>query len=170
MIFLINKTSNDSDQDLNEILGGIFTLLLQIFMNVEFLLYTKRSQTKTNMFKNKKGLNKAESDTKINNNYIVSNSKNIISKFGNNDDSSSEDDDFFNPETGEVILGDIVLSVPRILSQAEEYGHSVLREYAFLIAHSMLHLFGFDHMTESDASVMEQKQREILDILNISRD
>ena len=98
MIFLINKTSSDCDQDLNEILGGIFTLLLQIFMNVEFLLYTKRSQTKTNMFKNKKGLNKAESDTKINNNYIVSNSKNVISKFGNNDDSSSEDDDFFNPE------------------------------------------------------------------------
>ena len=98
MIFLINKTSSDSDQDLNEILGGIFTILLQIFMNVEFLLYTKRSQTKTNMFKNKKGLHKVESDTKINNNYIVSNSKNVISKLGNNDDSSSEDDDFFNPE------------------------------------------------------------------------
>ena len=78
-------------------------------------------------------------------------------------------DDLFNPETGEVILGDIVLCVPRILSQAEEYGHSVLREYAFLIAHSMLHLFGFDHMTEDEAAVMEQKQREILDILKISR-
>ncbi|QFJ55592.1 rRNA maturation RNase YbeY [Pseudobutyrivibrio xylanivorans] len=79
-------------------------------------------------------------------------------------------DDFFNPETGEVILGDIVLCVPRILSQAEDFGHSVLREYAFLIAHSMLHLFGFDHMTEAEATVMEQKQREILDILNITRD
>ena len=78
-------------------------------------------------------------------------------------------DDLFNPETGEVILGDIVLCVPRILSQAEEYGHSVLREYAFLIAHSMLHLFGFDHMTEAEASVMEEKQREILDHLGISR-
>ena len=85
-------------------------------------------------------------------------------------DDIENDDDLFNPETGEVILGDIVLSVPRILSQAEEYGHSVLREYAFLIAHSMLHLFGFDHMTEVDASVMEAKQREILNILNISRD
>ena len=85
-------------------------------------------------------------------------------------DEIENDDDLFNPETGEVILGDIVLSVPRILSQAEEYGHSVLREYAFLIAHSMLHLFGFDHMTEEEAAVMEEKQREILDILNISRD
>ena len=70
-------------------------------------------------------------------------------------DDIEKDDDLFNPETGEVILGDIVLCVPRILSQAEEYGHSVLREYAFLIAHSMLHLFGFDHMTEADAAVME---------------
>lgn len=85
-------------------------------------------------------------------------------------DEIENDDDLFNPETGEVILGDIVLSVPRILSQAEEYGHSVLREYAFLIAHSMLHLFGFDHMTEAEAAVMEEKQREILDILKISRD
>ncbi|MBR4706596.1 MAG: rRNA maturation RNase YbeY [Pseudobutyrivibrio sp.] len=81
-----------------------------------------------------------------------------------------EDDDLFNPESGEVILGDIVLNVPRIHSQANEYGHSDLREYAFLIAHSMLHLFGFDHMTEEEATVMETKQREILDILKISRD
>ncbi len=79
-------------------------------------------------------------------------------------------DDLFNPETGEVILGDIVLNVPRIYSQAEEYGHSILREYAFLIAHSMLHLFGFDHMTEAESKVMEEKQREILDILKISRE
>ena len=81
-----------------------------------------------------------------------------------------ENDDLFNPETGEVILGDIVLNVPRIHLQAKEYGHSTLREYAFLIAHSMLHLFGFDHMTDNEAAVMEEKQREILNILNISRD
>ena len=87
-----------------------------------------------------------------------------------NFDSIEEQDDLFNPETGEVILGDIVLNLNRIYSQADEYGHSVLREYAFLIAHSMLHLFGFDHMTEAEAAVMEEKQREILDILNISRD
>jgi len=81
-----------------------------------------------------------------------------------------DNDDLFNPETGEVILGDIVLNIDRILLQAEEYGHSTLREFAFLITHSMLHLFGFDHMTEIEASVMEQKQREILEILKISRD
>ncbi|MCF0233251.1 MAG: rRNA maturation RNase YbeY [Enterococcus sp.] len=80
-----------------------------------------------------------------------------------------EFDDLFNPESGEVILGDIVLCLPKVFSQAEEFGHSVLREYAFLIAHSMLHLLGFDHMTEEEASVMFEKQDIILNILDIKR-
>lgn len=80
-----------------------------------------------------------------------------------------EDPDNFNPDTGEILLGDIILCVPKILEQAKEYGHSVRREYAFLIVHSMLHLFGYDHMTEEDAARMEQKQNEILDKLQISR-
>ena len=85
-------------------------------------------------------------------------------------DNLEDNMDAFDPETGECILGDIVLCVPRILSQASDFGHSVKREYAFLIAHSMLHLFGYDHMTDTDASVMEAKQKEILDNLNITRD
>ena len=56
-------------------------------------------------------------------------------------------DDCFNPDTGELLLGDIVISVPRAEAQAEEYGHSLRREYAFLIAHSLLHLLGYDHMS-----------------------
>ena len=48
------------------------------------------------------------------------------------------------------MLGDIVISKEKVLSQAEEYGHSPKREYAFLIAHSMLHLFGYDHMEEEE--------------------
>ncbi|MBR1389872.1 MAG: rRNA maturation RNase YbeY [Lachnospiraceae bacterium] len=74
-----------------------------------------------------------------------------------------------NPDTGEILLGDIVLSVPKVLQQAQEYGHSVRREYAFLIVHSMLHLFGYDHMTEADAAYMENKQTEILQGLQILR-
>ena len=62
----------------------------------------------------------------------------------------------FNPETNLPILGDICLNRDRIISQAEEYGHSAKREYAFLIAHSMLHLLGYDHMEEAEAKVMEQ--------------
>ena len=47
--------------------------------------------------------------------------------------------------------------------------HSMQREFAFLIVHSMLHLFGYDHMEEQEAAVMEGKQREILECLNILR-
>lgn len=75
----------------------------------------------------------------------------------------------FNPETGEALLGDIVLSVPRIFEQAKRYGHSARREYAFLIVHSVLHLLGYDHMTESDAALMENKQEQILKSMGILR-
>lgn len=75
----------------------------------------------------------------------------------------------FNPDTGDVILGDIILCVPKVLFQAVEYGHSARREFAFLIVHSMLHLFGYDHMTDEDAQLMERKQQEILEELQISR-
>ncbi|MBE5992303.1 MAG: rRNA maturation RNase YbeY [Paenibacillaceae bacterium] len=70
--------------------------------------------------------------------------------------------DSFNPETGELLLGDIVVSVDKVEEQAEKYGHSIDRELAFLIAHSMLHLFGYDHMQDDERIVMEQKQEEIL--------
>lgn len=80
-----------------------------------------------------------------------------------------DDDTAFDPDSGEVILGDIVICLKRVIDQAEEYGHSRLREYAFLICHSMLHLLSYDHMTPEDEEVMFAKQREILDILNIVR-
>ncbi len=80
-----------------------------------------------------------------------------------------EADECFNPESGELMLGDIVISLEMVMEQAEKYGHSEKRELAFLTAHSMLHLFGYDHMTPEDASVMEAKQEEIMDILVIKR-
>ena len=76
----------------------------------------------------------------------------------------------FNPETGELMLGNIVISKERAKEQAEEYGHSVEREFAFLIAHSMLHLLGYDHMEDEERIVMEKKQEEILNALGIKRD
>ncbi|HIV52197.1 MAG TPA: rRNA maturation RNase YbeY [Candidatus Mediterraneibacter norwichensis] len=81
----------------------------------------------------------------------------------------SEPQDAFNPETGELMLGDIVISKDRVLAQAEEYGHSPVREYAFLIAHSMLHLFGYDHMEEEERRLMEERQRGIMEKVNILR-
>ena len=80
-----------------------------------------------------------------------------------------EDDSLFDPETGELMLGNIVISKEKVISQAEEYVNSVKREYAFLIAHSMLHLLGYDHMEEEERTVMERKQREILKKLKIER-
>lgn len=78
--------------------------------------------------------------------------------------------DYFDPESGELILGDIMVSFDKVLEQAKEYGHSVEREYAFLIAHSMFHLFGYDHETKEEAVEMERMQEEVLQILNITRD
>lgn len=78
--------------------------------------------------------------------------------------------DCFHPESGELLLGDIMISVERAREQAEEYGHSLEREIAFLTAHSMLHLCGYDHMEEDERLVMEEKQREILNLLGIKRD
>ncbi|MDE6847355.1 MAG: rRNA maturation RNase YbeY [Lachnospiraceae bacterium] len=81
----------------------------------------------------------------------------------------TDEADYFDPDSGELILGDIILSVDRVLSQAQEYGHSVLREFAFLTAHSMFHLCGYDHMEEQEAAVMEKKQESILIKLGITR-
>ena len=78
--------------------------------------------------------------------------------------------DCFDPETDCLMLGDIVLNMERIREQAREFGHSLLREYAFLIAHSMLHLCGYDHMTQEEAALMEAKQDQALSLIGIGRD
>lgn len=78
--------------------------------------------------------------------------------------------DCFDPESGELLLGDIIISADKVKEQAKKYGHSEKREFAFLTAHSMLHLCGYDHMVEEEARIMEQKQEEVLEILGITRD
>ena len=86
-----------------------------------------------------------------------------------NFDFLEEADEYFHPESGELMLGDIVISKEKVLSQAEEYGHSPEREYAFLIAHSMLHLFGYDHMEEEERVELEEMQK-VVDQENIVKD
>ena len=66
------------------------------------------------------------------------------------------------PDSGELFLGDMVISVDKVLSQAEEYGHSPRRELACLAAHSCFHLLGYDHETEEDRIRMEEKQEAVL--------
>lgn len=78
--------------------------------------------------------------------------------------------DCIDPESGELILGDIIISADKVKEQAEKFGHSEKREFAFLVAHSMLHLCGYDHMVKEEAQIMESKQEEVLDALSITRD
>ncbi|MBP3603732.1 MAG: rRNA maturation RNase YbeY [Lachnospiraceae bacterium] len=78
--------------------------------------------------------------------------------------------DYFDPESGELLLGDIILSADKIIKQAEEFGHSIKREFAFLVTHSLLHLCGYDHMEDEERTLMEKKQNEILDKVGITRD
>lgn len=78
--------------------------------------------------------------------------------------------DCFDPESGELILGDIIISADKVKEQAEKFGHSEKREFAFLVAHSMLHLCGYDHMEQKEAKIMESKQENALAKLGITRD
>ncbi len=80
-----------------------------------------------------------------------------------------EDDDTF-IETDERILGDIYISIDKAKEQALEYGHSLLRELCFLSIHGLLHLLGYDHMTEEDEKVMFGLQERVLDSYGIKRD
>ena len=65
------------------------------------------------------------------------------------------------------LLGDIVISAERALEQATEFGHSFLREVAYLAAHSMFHLMGYDHMNVQEKKIMRQKEKEVMKILGI---
>lgn len=85
-------------------------------------------------------------------------------------DEVEDDMDAFHPSTGELMLGDIIISMDKVLSQAKAFGHSKERELAFLVAHSMLHLMGYDHMTDEERMIMEAKQEDILKQLHYTRD
>lgn len=78
-------------------------------------------------------------------------------------------EDYFNLETGELMLGDIIISVDKVYEQADNYGHSIQRELAFLVAHSMFHLMGYDHMEDEERIIMEKKQSELLSSMGITR-
>ena len=68
------------------------------------------------------------------------------------------------------ILGDIVISIPRVYEQAEEYGHSFERELSYMVVHGFYHLMGYDHMIEDDKKVMRKKEEAVLSSLGIGRD
>lgn len=69
----------------------------------------------------------------------------------------------------EDILGDIIISIPRVEEQAEEYGHSFERELSYMVVHGFYHLMGYDHIKEEDKKEMRPKEEKILSQLNILR-
>lgn len=76
-----------------------------------------------------------------------------------------------NPETGYILLGNIVISLETAVKQASNYGHSLEREIGFLTVHSMLHLLGYDHESSPlDERIMREKEESVLEKLGISRD
>lgn len=79
-----------------------------------------------------------------------------------------EDNEDF-PMMDTRVLGDIYISLDKAKGQAVEYGHSFLRELAFLSIHGFLHLLGYDHMKEDEEKIMFDKQEEILDGFGIKR-
>ena len=77
--------------------------------------------------------------------------------------------DLLDPDTDKIMFGDIVINENRVRSQALEYGHSEKREFAFLLAHSLLHLCGYDHMEPEEEKIMIARQKEILKEMGIER-
>lgn len=75
-------------------------------------------------------------------------------------------DYYVNPDSECILLGDIVLSMDKVKSQATQYGHSLEREFAFLIVHSMLHLLGYDHMVMDEEKVMIDLQKKIMSTID----
>ena len=68
------------------------------------------------------------------------------------------------------VLGDMIISIPRVEEQAKEYGHSFERELAYMVVHSFYHLMGYDHICEEDKQKMRPKEEKILQELKITRD
>ena len=69
----------------------------------------------------------------------------------------------------EDVLGDIIISIPRVEEQAKDYGHSFERELAYMVVHGFYHLMGYDHIKEEDKKIMRPKEEYILNKLNITR-
>lgn len=69
----------------------------------------------------------------------------------------------------EDVLGDIIISIPKVKEQANEYGHSFERELAYMVVHGFYHLMGYDHMNDDDKKEMRKKEDEILNKLHITR-
>lgn len=92
-----------------------------------------------------------------------------VLSFAMNDESEDEMEIFYDDEEIDNTLGDIIISIPRTIEQAKDYGHSFERELGFLTVHGFLHLLGYDHDTEEDEKIMFSKQEKVLENLQLLR-
>ncbi len=76
----------------------------------------------------------------------------------------------FDPETRSVFLGSIMICPERAKEQAEEYGHSFKREINYLAVHGLMHIFGYDHETETDKVEMREREEAVLKLFDLSRE
>jgi probable rRNA maturation factor len=91
--------------------------------------------------------------------------KELNNKFRN----INEDTDVLSFPMDEEILGDIIISAEKALSQSKDYGHSFKREICYLVTHGILHLLGYDHKTDGEKKEMRKKEERILKELEIKR-
>ena len=110
----------------------------------------------------------AEEIRQLNRDYRGVDSVTDVLSFPQYDDMEDMESDF-EDGSGTVLIGDVVICYDRVLSQAEEFGTGVKREFVYLFTHSILHLLGYDHIEESDRIEMEAMQRNILDPLGFKR-
>ena len=76
---------------------------------------------------------------------------------------------FVNPETNNIILGDLYICFSKMKKQAKEYGTGIEREFTYLCLHGLLHLLGYDHMIEEDKVIMRKKEEEILNAVHLTK-
>ena len=106
--------------------------------------------------------------TEINRDYRGKDQPTDVISFALDDEEEGDDPILFDEQIPHL-LGEIVISVPKIEEQAADYGHSFERELGFLCVHGFLHLLGYDHMTDEDEKEMFGKQKVLLEQYGLTR-
>lgn len=114
---------------------------------------------------------RAEGDFEVSVSFVTNEEIRELNKNYRNVDSDTDVlsfpmDDEEDPE-GVIMLGDVILSTQKIIEQAESFGHSLEREMIYLTVHSMLHLLGYDHMTEEEKEEMRDREKEVMIALQL---
>ena len=161
---MINIKSNKKLKYLNNLYDTILTEAIKTFnitsdieINVEFV--SKLTIKRIN--KNFRNINKVTDVLSFPNLNLKMPLENVLTKNNFACD--------INPETNNIMLGDIYICYNKVKKQAKEYGHSVVREACYLFLHGVLHLLGFDHIKEEDKVVMRKYEEQILNNLDIQR-